>query len=465
MKQRLKRYTCWLMLNSVKTSNNVSIALEAIVANKTRALLTGLGIMFGVAAVITMLAIGNGAKYEILAQSKLIGANNIIIKPVKEEQKSAEEGSEEAANGPQKFSPGLTFEDAESISKIIPTVIRVSPMIEVNTELITGSKIGSGKLIGVDNDYFDIMNLKVERGNYFSSEQLEKGYSVCIIGKTVEKKLFEGEDPIGKNVKVKDKWMRVIGVVEEKFVSEEAETDLGIRNYNSDVYIPLKTYLLRFENRSRLKVEGGPDFSGGGMIIISRNDDASQPKDLKTEHQLDELIVQINEPENLIASAKVIRRLLVRRHNDNEDFELSIPQQLIQQQQKTKDIFNVVLGVIAGISLLVGGIGIMNIMMASVTERTKEIGIRRSIGATGQDISLQFMSEAIIISLCGGILGIILGIIGAEVVYRIADIRTITSAASILVSFGVSVTIGLIFGISPAKRAAAQHPIEALRYE
>src|SRR3546814_430515 len=202
------------------------------------------------------------------------------------------------------------------------------------------------------------------------------------------------------------------------------------------------------------------------MIIISRSgDDSNQPKNLKTEHQLDELVVQVNEPENLGASAKVIRRLLVRRHNDNEDFELSIPQQLIQQQQKTKEIFNVVLGVIAGISLLVGGIGIMNIMMASVTERTKEIGIRRSIGATGEDISLQFMSEAIIISLCGGILGIILGIVGAEIVYRIADIRTITSAGSIVVSFGVSVAIGLIFGISPAKRAAAQHPIEALRYE
>lgn len=453
------------MLNSVKISNNVSIALEAIVANKTRALLTGLGIMFGVAAVITMLAIGNGAKYEILSQSKLIGANNILIKPVLEEKDSGEEEADENASGGKKFSPGLTFEDAQSIAEIVPTVIRVSPMIQVNSELIAGNKIGSGKLIGVDNDYFDIMNLKVERGNYFSSEQLEKGYAVCIIGKTVEKKLFEGENPLGKSIKVKDKWMQVIGVVEEKFVSEQAEEDLGIRNYNSDIYIPLKTYLLRFENRSRLKVEGGPDFSGGGMIIISRSDDGNQPKERKTEHQLDELIVQVNEPENLIVSAQVIRRLLTRRHNDNVDFEMTIPQQLIQQQQKTKDIFNVVLGVIAGISLLVGGIGIMNIMMASVTERTKEIGIRRSIGATGRDISLQFMSEAIIISLCGGVLGIILGIAGAEVVNRVADIRTITSGASILVSFGVSVAIGLIFGISPAKRAAAQHPIEALRYE
>ncbi|HYH56282.1 MAG TPA: FtsX-like permease family protein, partial [Anseongella sp.] len=392
---------------------------------------------------------------------KLIGANNIIIKPKVEDANTAQEGSSEEATseneegGIKKFSPGLTFEDAQSIASLIPTVLRVGTVIQVNAELTTLEKIGSGKLLGVNNDYFEIMNLHMEKGNYFSKEQLEKGYSVCIIGKTVEKKLFEGQNPIGMQIKVKDKWLQIIGVVEEKFISAKTESELGIRNYNNDVYLPLKTYLLRFENRSRLRAEEGR----------RANNNNSGPRENKTEHQVDELTVQVNEPENLILTAQVIRRMLIRRHNTNQDFELIIPQQLIQQQQKTKDIFNIVLGVIAGISLLVGGIGIMNIMMASVTERTKEIGIRRSIGATSQDISLQFMSEAIIISLCGGILGILLGVFGAEIVYRLADIRTITSGASILVSFGVSVAVGLIFGISPAKRAAEQHPIEALRYE
>lgn len=444
------------MLNSVKLSNSINIAIEAIIANKTRALLTGLGIMFGVAAVITMLAIGNGAKEEILAQSKLVGANNIVIKPKKEAQREGgdtEEAQTAASREAHKFSPGLRFEDAQSIAQVVPTVVRTSPSIEVNAEVMIADKMGEAKLFAINNDYFEIANLKVEKGSYFSDDQLEKGLPVCIIGKSIEKNLFGGENPLGRYLKAKGKWLQVIGIAEEKLITEKAEEELGIRNYNNDIYLPLKTYLLQIENRSQLRA-------------ASRNGTSNnRPNERKTIHELDELIVQVDETENLSASAGVIRRLLIRRHNGNEDFELSIPQHLIQQQQKTKEIFNLVLGVIAGISLLVGGIGIMNIMMASVTERTKEIGIRRAIGATGKDVTLQFILEAVIISLCGGILGILLGLSGSAVVHKLADIQTITTISSIILSFGVSVGVGLIFGISPAKKAAEQNPIEALRYE
>ncbi len=247
---------------------------------------------------------------------------------------------------------------------------------------------------------------------------------------------------------------------------------MGIRDYNMDVYAPLQTVLIRYINRdlvtpSKIR-QGSMRSRGRGFMIISgigggSSDEQSKPA--VNYHQLDRLVIQVGETELLTPIAEILSRYLARRHYDVVDFEVTIPELLLKQQQRTKQIFNIVLGAIAGISLLVGGIGIMNIMLASVLERIKEIGLRLSIGAKKQDIILQFLFEAVMISISGGIIGVILGISMAVIVSEFADIPTIILPSSILLSFGVAATVGLVFGIAPAQKAANQDPIESLRYE
>jgi putative ABC transport system permease protein len=281
----------------------------------------------------------------------------------------------------------------------------------------------------------------------------------------VEKKLFPGESAIGKQIKVKDVWLQVIGIIEEKLISEKAQENLGIRDLNQDIYVPVKTFLVRYKDRKIISDEP-LDFSGGGMIIISGANNGPKKRIPRGNyHQLDKLTVQVNNSNELKATAEVLSKLLKRKHNDVLDFEITIPIQLLKQQQKTKQIFNIVLSVIAGISLLIGGIGIMNIMLASVLERTKEIGIMRAIGATKQDVILQFLSESVLISLGGGIIGIILGIVASYGLELATGIETILSLNSIILSFFVATFIGLAFGVLPAKSAANKNPIEAIRRE
>ncbi|WP_196890425.1 ABC transporter permease [Aureivirga marina] len=443
-----------------KLKSNISEAFRVIRTNKVRTFLTALGIIFGVSAVITMLAIGNGAEKEILSQLELVGVNNIVVTPLSDDKlnKQNDENDEKQLES-KRFSKGLDLQDMESIKRTVPSIKALSPEIILDTRVIKDGKQKNVKLIGITNDYFDITNMKLDNGALFSKYHTVNGSRVCIIGKSLEKKLFTGETAIGKEIKVKDIWLTVIGVTEEKFISEKAQENLGIRDVNKDIYIPIKTFLVRFKNRKKVSSKAG----GGGSFYV--NERSNKPKFRGNYHQIDKLTIQIDKSEHLTASSDVISRLLKRKHNDVLDFEISIPIHLLKQQQKTKQIFNVVLSIIAGISLLIGGIGIMNIMLASVLERTKEIGIMRAIGATKEDIVLQFLSESIIISLGGGILGVVLGIIASIVLEMATGIETILSIKSILLSFLVSSLIGLIFGIAPAKKAANKSPIEAMRYE
>jgi len=248
-------------------------------------------------------------------------------------------------------------------------------------------------------------------------------------------------------------WLTVIGVLEKRRASKESLENLGIRDYNDDVYVPVTTALLRFKNRA---VITKADISGGW-------DD--EEKKEENYHQLDRAVVRVKDSDELRATADVLARLLKRRHKDQVDFEIEVPELLLEEQQKTQETFNLVLAAIAGISLLVGGIGIMNIMLASVLERIKEIGVRRSLGATQRDIVEQFLFEAIFISLLGGIIGIILGVVSAEIITSSFEIPAVVSAWSIILSFGVAATVGLVFGIFPARKAARQDPIKALRVE
>ena len=434
-------------------------------ANQLRSLLTALGIIFGVAAVITMLAIGKGAQQEILEQIKMVGVNNIIVSPIKTVG-SGENGEEEEQNGKtkKKYSPGLTLQDLDAIRNTLPTVKRVSPEITLNSFVIHGGNRASAKLMGVNNEYYDIFNLQLEEGVFFNDFQEENGIPVCVIGANIRNKFFADANPIGNYIKFDRVWLKIVGVLEMTNVSLTRFEDIGVNVMNDNIYVPVKTMLMRFENRalvaSSLKNKSG---RSGRHFFSFRSGGGEESRG--NYHQLDRIIVQVNESSDLTPSSDVLSRLLLRRHQEVEDFEITVPELLLKQEQRTKDIFNIVLGAIASISLLVGGIGIMNIMFASVMERIKEIGTRLAIGAKKKDIVVQFLAEAVLISVSGGLIGVLLGVIASALITRFADILTVVSPVSVIIAFVVSASVGVIFGYSPAKRASERDPIESLRYE
>ncbi len=442
----------------------LSISLEAVFLNKFRSILTALGIIFGVGAVIAMMAIGNGARQEILEQIKLVGVNNIVIVPkIDANAGSGGDEEEEGKTLKKKYSPGLTLKDAENILKSIPTVEKVSPEVVYPTMAIRKGRKLNVDLAGISTEFFDLFNQELKVGNMFSQHQLEIGASVCIIGPEVAAKLFAKEDPIGKQLKCGNIWLRVIGVLEGVKLTDKAE-ELGISDYNRNVFTPIKTVLLRYKDRSLINQAslGGSEvmFFGRGSVMISESNGTGGG-----ENQLDKLIVQVKETSQLGTTTEVIRKILDRRHQGVDDYEIKIPELLLKQEQKTKDIFNIVLGAIAGISLIVGGIGIMNIMLASVMERIREIGVRRATGATKKDIVFQFLAEATFISISGGLIGILLGVIMAKVITISTDILTIVSFWSVVLSFGVAASVGIVFGYLPAKKASEQDPVESLRHD
>lgn len=446
---------------------NLSIAIGAVISNKVRSLLTALGIIFGVAAVIAMLAIGNGAQREILDQIKLVGVNNIVIKPIVE-QKEEKIEEQVGQKDKKKFSPGLTMRDVNNIKQTIPGIASISPEIILDTYVIRSGLRRSAKLVGVEPVYFSIYNFEMLDGKAFTQEQERLGSPVCVIGSSIKAKFFPTENPIGKTIKVGQHWLTIVGVLKERVMSESSISKLGIRDFNMDVYTPIQSILIRYKNRDKITGEQLrlESMRSRGMVFSNNQNSGEQSEaERKNYHQLDRLVIQVNETSQLTPTAEILSRLLKRRHYEVVDYEIEIPEMLLKQQQRTNDIFNYVLGAIAGISLLVGGIGIMNIMLASVLERIKEIGLRLSIGAKKSDVIQQFLFEAIMISVTGGIIGVILGVTLAYLVSKFAGIPTIISFTSIVLSFGVAATVGLIFGIAPARKAANQDPITSLRYE
>ncbi len=443
--------------------HDVQIGLESLLGNKLKSILTALGIIFGVAAVISMLAIGNGAQQEILKQIELVGVNNIVISPILE-LKAGEQSEEDQGDTKKgKFSPGLTMKDVESIKTLLPSVKRISPEIVYNSFVLKNGKREASKLVGISKDYFDLYNIKLSEGRPFTEKHNELGIPVCVVGSNIKVKFFNNESPIGKRIKFGHVWLKVIGVLEKSNVNVSSFDNLGVSVSNDKIYVPVKTMLMRFQNRGIVKPSQQNGFGyGGGFFMFSQS--ASNVATATT-NQLDRIVVQVDKTEQLKASTEVLSKIMERRHNGVKDFEITVPEMLLKQQQETKKVFNIVLGAIAGISLIVGGIGIMNIMFASVMERIKEIGTRLAIGATKKDIVAQFLSEAILISVTGGLIGVILGVVLAKFISYFFEITTIVSIASVMIAFGVSAAVGVIFGYSPAKRAADKDPIESLRYE
>jgi len=330
----------------------------------------------------------------------------------------------------------------------------------------------SGKIVGVNEEYFNINSFDVVEGQNFNQTHIERAEPVCVIGYDVKTKFFPGENPIGKKIKVGNLWLTVVGVLNKKELSTENIERLGIRNYNLDIFAPVTTVLLRFKNRALvtkddIEAGGGGIFRGGGMVVVSGGSSSSDEEEVATVnyHQLDKVIVRVTDSQFSVSIAEVLSRMLKRRHNGVVDYEIIVPEQLLQQEQRTKRIFNIVLSSIASISLIVGGIGIMNIMLASVVERYKEIGLRLAVGAQKRDIELQFLTESLALSIGGGLVGIFLGIVFSFAIQWTADIATLVSPFSIIISFGVALVIGVVFGYVPARRAAQQDPVHALRHE
>ncbi|MCX6282031.1 MAG: ABC transporter permease [Bacteroidetes bacterium] len=448
-----------------------NIALEAVFLNKFRSMLTALGIIFGVAAVIAMMAIGNGAQKEILDQMKLVGVNNIIITPKIEKNKgSSTQGSDQSTSQTSsndknkgKFSPGLSLKDAESIRFMIPTVQKVSPVVIYEADVIREAVRYTTKISGVTPDFFELFNIDLQQGDMFNTEQLREGKAVCIIGSTIQSKFFPNGSAIGQEIKCGRLWLKVIGVLRKKEVNQSTMENLGISDYNNSVFAPIQTLMRRVKDRTMVtsaSLHGSSIMDFGDMVFMS-----SQEGDELSKNQVDKIVVQVKQSSQINPTTDLLKRMLLRRHQKMEDFEIKVPELLLKQEQRTKDIFNIVLGCIAGISLLVGGIGIMNIMLASVMERIKEIGIRRAIGATKRDITLQFLMEATLLSISGGLIGIVLGIIFSKIIMQFTSILTIISPVSIIISFGVSASVGIIFGYMPAKRASVADPVESLRHE
>ena len=445
-----------------KLTYNVAIALDGIVQNKVRALLTSLGIIFGVASVIAMLAIGQGAEQEILKQIRILGANNVIVRPVVEQTEEAVSETGSTPRQQRRYSPGLTLSDARSVADVVPGVESVSPEVVVETNAVRAGLRRSTKLVGVTPAYFENVGVQIAEGRGFSAHHVDNAVPVAIIGHDVKTKFFPRETAVGNRIKCGRLWLTVVGVMEQRALTQQSMDALGIRNYNLDVYTPLPTMLLRFADRARVTTA---DVERAEREANGRGNDAAESDTPTNYHQLDRLVIRASSSDLVSPIADVVNRMLERRHNQVVDYQVVIPEQLLEQERRTQTIFNVVLAAIASISLIVGGIGIMNIMLASVMERIREIGVRRAVGATQRDIVLQFLIESLALSCTGGVLGVLLGVGLSLGIEAATGIPTIVAGWAVALAFVVSAGVGLVFGLWPAKRAAERDPVEALRHE
>ncbi len=408
--------------------SDVKLAIGNLQTHKLRTFLTMLGMIFGVGAVIAMLSIGAGAEQESLRIIDTMGIRNIIVKD--------REFKEEDLKKIRETSLGLSLRDVQAIETVAPELETYSAKKKVKTFQIFSfsGKADEANVVAVTASYFRLAKYSLLEGSFFS-EIDEKNYEqFCVIGSRTRQKLFNKLSPIGKQIKINKLWFTVIGILADNNLGKDEFEGVKLQDFSNDIYIPLTTGLKKFDLR-------------------------------RLESEVDEIILSIKSADTLKAGAVLINQVLVSTHNKAEDFSIVLPRELLEQNQKTQNIFNIVMSCIAGIALLVGGIGIMNIMLANILERTREIGIRRAIGARRQDILLQFLMEALVISLVGGILGIMFGFAVSRLVALYADWTTLVTSTSIMMSFGVSASVGLVFGIYPALTASRLNPIEALRYE
>ncbi|HTD66397.1 MAG TPA: ABC transporter permease [Candidatus Limnocylindria bacterium] len=421
----------------------VRLGIKTLWLHRLRSLLTMLGIVFGVCSVIAMLAIGEGASHEAQEQIKNLGSQNIILRSVKppEQAKASDQGSQQS----YVLQYGLTYADVKRIRATITDVQLILPSRIMREYVWNIDRRLDCEIVATVPWYPTLRHHEVVAGRFFTDHEMDAKSSVCVLGAELVPVLFPLGSPLGQHVRVGGSYYQVVGVMAVRTKNPETGGD-GQRNSQTianTMFIPLETAKTRY----------------GEILRKVRSGSFEQER-----VELHELTVEVASADQVMATADAVTALL-ERHHKKKDYEIVVPLELLRRAERTKQIFNIVLGSIAAISLLVGGIGIMNIMLASVTERTREIGIRRALGAKREDIITQFLVEAIILSAAGGILGVLLGVIIPHFVSQFAGMRTIVTFWSPFLAFTISGAVGVIFGIYPAFRAAAMDPVEALRHE
>ena len=411
----------------MRSLDAISLALENLYEHKLRTSLTTLGMMFGVGAVIAMLSIGAGAEREALALIERLGVNNVVVRAKSLETEELQEI--------RKKSLGLSERDLGAIAEAVPDIDLVLPKIEIEPYSVYSATGKSGaKAYGVSYRHSEAMPVPIASGRFLDArDELDHG-QVAVIGAGVRRDLFGTEDALGKRFKVNDVWLEVVGVIAAEAGGESSVEGVAVGSSDEAIYTPYTTALRKFKREP-------------------------------LESPLSELIIRVADGGSASEIGVIVSGLLSRLHAEADDFEVIVPEALLRQSQDTQSLFNLVMGLIAGISLLVGGIGIMNIMLASVLEQTREIGVRRAVGATRGDIRYQFLVMSLALSLFGGLAGVALGLAISRVVAAYADWPTVVTTMSIVLSLGVSVTVGIVSGLYPAIRASRLDPIEALHWE
>jgi putative ABC transport system permease protein len=409
------------------------LGLKSLSLHRLRSVLTLLGVVFGVCSVIAMLAIGEGASYEAQEQIKELGSTNIFIRTVK-----PPEGSD--INDEYAFSYGLTYEDVKRIAMTIPNVSVTAPARHIPTEARANNRRAEVVVTGTVPWFPRIMNRPVLQGRFLTSTDLSYGNTVCVLEPGVAAALFPVENPIGRHIRIGGDYYCVVGVMARASNERPAATTSDGEGAGTEVYIPLTAARTRF-----------------GAVTYT-----TTPHTPNEYVQLHEIGVQVASVGAVIETAALCRETMARFHRKT-DYEIVVPLELLRAIERTKRIYKIVLGSVAAISLLVGGIGIMNIMLSSVMERTREIGIRRALGAKKRHIIVQFLTETVLLSGCGGVCGVVLGIAVPSLVKSFAGMKTIVTWWSVALAFSISVGVGIIFGLYPAYRAANMDPIEALR--
>lgn len=409
---------------------DLRLGFDNLLIHKLRSLLTMLGMIFGVAAVVTMLSIGAGAQQRVMAFIEQLGVQNLII-----EAKEAQSGQE--LQKIRKISPGLTFDDYRVIQQDVHEIDESSVRKKFSpTKLIPQPEQEMPEVYGVEPSYLKIAALQVVSGQFFNPQQNNDADSVCVLGEAAKESLFGSTSALGRYVKVDDQWFRVIGVVGPQLTTQSDVAGVSHQDLNNLIYAPVNSVIYRLA------------------------DSYSYMKD-----EIDGVYLHLAPGGDIGTVAEVVRGILENSHHNAGDFTVIVPAELLAEQQRTERLFSTVMVAIASISLLVGGIGIMNIMLASILERTREIGVRRAVGARQLDIVRQFVIEAILISFAGGILGIIFGFGMSRLIAWLAGWSTVVTVGSILLAFLVSISVGMVFGIYPAMKAARLNPVEAIRYE
>jgi putative ABC transport system permease protein len=419
----------------------LKLGMKSLLLHKLRSGLTVLGIVFGVAAVISMLAIAEGTSKEAQEQIGALGAKNIIVRSVK----PSDEAIASSSGRPTSIlNYGLKYSDFDRMVETIPTIRKILPIREIKKQIRRGPNVIEGRVVGTTHEYADFNLLRVEKGRFLMASDNEKYQNYAVLAAETAEKLFPYEDPLNQSVKLGSDYYTVVGITARRATSAGIGGSLAAQDFNKDVYIPLNTCRLRFGER-----------------IMDNRSGSRQAE----ETQLSQITLQVNTIDDVEPTVPLVQASYEKYHS-KKDVEMVVPYELLLSARRQARQFAIILGTIAAISLLVGGIGIMNIMLATVTERTREIGIRRALGAKQRDITQQFLIETVVLSGVGGLLGVAVGfIIPILIVFFVHDQKAIVTGSSVALSFGISVAVGILFGIYPARRAAMMDPIEALRHE